>query len=204
MPRPDWIDYLVLGVLALALLVGAPILVGRQLSPHIAGTPVVLEPRILAEQAYIRACQDRLLRLADIHQALAQVQELGAVSAQGVFHQAAQAEQWVGEMDVELTRLQDQAPPARFLAIHERQVQLLEADRMLVSEALLYYGDLRPEHVDTIQRGLPVVAEEVAQLRQLLAAMDFRPAEDLQPSAPAPGQPTPVAPAAINLPRVQP
>jgi len=167
-PKPDAFDYFVLATLAIILLIVSPVLVGRAVTPHIDGEPVVLNSTILEEQQYIARIREALSLCADVHSHLKDLPP-----AEQAFAASAGLQRWVDATDKTWAELDETEPPGRFVALHEQMLALVKLYRYLAGEAWAYYGDLDDKHLMDVERGLAEAGEERARLEKLVDALDF-------------------------------
>ncbi|MEJ2737955.1 MAG: hypothetical protein P8189_31110, partial [Anaerolineae bacterium] len=135
MPKPDALDYALSALLAVGLLIVAPVLVGRATTPHVDGEPVLLSATILEEQRYMEATRAALSLCADVH---AQLQDLPP--AEQAFSASGELQKWVDATDRTWADLDEAEPPGRFSALNEQTLALVKAYRYLAGEAWAYYG----------------------------------------------------------------
>jgi hypothetical protein len=168
MPKPDTLDCAVTALLAIGLLIVAPVLVGRAMTPHVDGEPVLLSATILEEQRYLEATRAALSLCARVH---AQLQELPP--AEQAFSASGELQKWVDATDRTWAELDGTEPPGRFSALSEQTLALVKLYRYLAGEAWAYYGDLDDRHLLDVERGLAEAGEERARLEKLVDALDF-------------------------------
>jgi hypothetical protein len=190
MPKPDALDCAVTALLTIGLFVVAPMLVGRAMTPHIDGKPVLLNATILAEQRYVEAIRAALSLCTDVH---AQLQDLPP--AEQAFSASGELQKWVDATDRTWAELDETEPPGRFSALSEQTLALVKLYRYLAGEAWAYYGDLDDRHLLDVERGLAEAGKERARLEKLVDALDFGSApvrraskgDDSRGPVPAPG-----------------
>jgi len=168
MPKPDALDCAVTALLAIGLLIVAPVVVGRAITPHVDGKPVLLSATILAEQRYIEATRAALSLCADVH---AQLQDLPP--AEQAFSASGELQKRVDATDRTWAELDETEPPGRFSALSEQTLALVKLYRYLAGEAWAYYGDLDDRHLLDVERGLAEAGQERARLEKLVDALDF-------------------------------
>jgi hypothetical protein len=167
-PRPDAIDYVVSAVLLIVLLIVAPVLTGRALTPHVDGEPMVLNATILEEQRYIARTNEVLALCVDVH---TQLEDLPP--AEQALVASAALQKSVDATDEAWNELDEMEPPGRFVALHEQTLSLVKLYRYLVGEAWAYYGDMDDTHLVDVQQGLTEADEERTRLENLVRALDF-------------------------------
>lgn len=200
MPRPDWLDYTVGAILFTALFLALPVFAGRYLTPFRGGHPVRLSGSVLREMEYIARAREALAILADAHNALAGVRPVGSIEAAEAFERSAEMERLVSELRQLQAKLEEAQPPGRFRGLHGELVKLARAYTALAENAWAYYGDLDPERLDILKRGLAEGYAELGRIQKLLAALDYERAGEV--SVHRTPHPTPGGEEEIPLPPV--
>jgi hypothetical protein len=173
MPKPDVLDVVVSVALVIALLVVAPVFLGRSVTPHVDGEPLLLSGTILDEQRYIskvrgvlQLCSEAQLYLEDLP------------PAEQAFAASAGLQRWVDEMDKAWAGLDETEAPGRFASLHEQMLALVKLYRYLVGEAWAYYGDLDETHLADVRQGLVESDAERTRLEILIDILDFEGASE--------------------------
>lgn len=152
----DWLDWAVLGTLSLLLLVVAPALIGRALSPYDpdSGHPVLLSADIIAERRYLeevaRPVLDLLVRADET------LSEMSSREAGGIVyvHWSTRLRDLLEGLDRSARILDTTKPPPRFITLHKQISELTLLYYSLVQEALAYFGDTNAEHWVVVRQGL--------------------------------------------------
>ena len=152
--RMDWLDWLVLSLLAIVFLVIVPAVAGRAMSPYHSGRPVLLSASVITEQRYLDEVARPALELVRFADAVLD-DALRDVGRGVMLSQHADRLRVVLDRLASLSAKMDRAsPPVRFSTLHSRIADLVALYYALVGEALSYYGDMDESHWTAVLRGL--------------------------------------------------